>query len=83
MSIFLGVHKFTVGEMTIDDTTKSWDSYKKAAEEMGLKPLQVLISLESGVAYCQTEAESEEQIKEAHEKADIPLEDIIKVQRLD
>ncbi len=81
MSIFLGVHKIPA-EMTIDDVTKGYQGYEEAASSMGLKPIGAVASIEKSVAYCQTEAESKEQVEEAHQKAGVPLEEVIEVQSL-
>ncbi len=78
MSVFLGVHKLLPG-MSIDEISNSYNSYKKAAAESGVKPLGAVVSMEKGFAYCQTEAESEEQVRQAHAKANVPLEDVIMV----
>lgn len=78
MSVFLGVHKLMPG-MSLDDAKNGYESYKKNATESGLKPLGAVVSMEKGFAYCQTEAESEDQVRQAHAKAEIPLEDVIMV----
>ena len=83
MPIFLGVHKFPAGETADKTTDDGWNKYKQTATSMGLKPLKVLISLEHGVAYCQTEADSADKVKEAHNKAEIPFEEIVEVKSLD
>lgn len=78
MSVFLGVHKLQPG-MSADDAKIGYESYKNAAAASGLKPLGAVVSMEKGFAYCQTEAESEEQVRQAHAKAQVPLEDVIMV----
>jgi hypothetical protein len=82
MPLFLGVHKLPSGENVEEMTHGSWEKYKEAASGMGLKPLKALVSFEKGVAYCQTEADSGDQVKEAHDKAEVPLEDVYEVQTL-
>lgn len=78
MAVFLGVHKLESG-MSEDDIRNGYESYKQSAIESGLKLLGALVSLEKGFAYCQTEAESAEQVRQAHQKVEIPLEDVIEV----
>jgi hypothetical protein len=81
ISVFLGVHKLQDG-MSKEDVKAGYETYKKSAEEAGLKPLGVLVSMEKGFAYCQTEAESEDQVRQAHARVEIPLEDVIMVDSL-
>ena len=82
MSVFLGVHKLPEG-MQEADMVKGWESYKTNAQAAGLKPISAVVSIEKGFAYCQTEAESAEQVRQAHSGASIPLEDVVEVKRLD
>lgn len=79
MPLFLGKHKFPADA----DIEAGWAKYKQSATEMGLKPLKALISKEAGQAYCQTEADTKEQVEEAHNKAEVPFEEIIEVESLD
>ncbi len=81
MAIFLGVHKLPA-EMTEDQVANGWKSYKKSATEKGLKPLGAVVSIEKKFAYCQTEAESADQVRDAHEAMEIPLEDVVEVRAL-
>ncbi len=81
MAIFLGVHKVP-SDMTDDQVTEGFGKYKENAKAKGLTPLSAIYSLEKGFAYCQTEAENADQVKEAHEGAAIPLEDVIEVKSL-
>jgi hypothetical protein len=78
MPIFMGVHKFP-GETEEATIKENWEKYKKSATDMGLKPLKVLVGLKAGVGYCQTEADSAEQVKEAHEKAEVPVDEVLEV----
>src|SRR3990170_495611 len=52
---------------------------KDAASKMGLNATHAYYSLEKGFAYCITEAESADKVREAHASVDIPLEDVIEV----
>lgn len=81
MAIFLGVHKLP-SEMTDSQATEGFEKYKESAKAKGLTPLSAVYSLEKGFAYCQTEAESQDQVREAHQDAAIPLEDVIEVKTL-
>lgn len=81
MAVFLGVHKLQTG-MSEEDVKEGFETYKKSAMEAGLKPLGAAVSLEKGFAYCQTEADSADQVKQAHAKVEIPLEDVIMVTSL-
>jgi len=81
MAIFLGVHKMPPG-MTQEEGKASYAKYKESAIKNGLKPLGAVVSIEKGFGYCQTEAESADQVREAHEAAQIPLEDVIEVMQL-
>lgn len=78
MPIFLGIHKLQPG-MSEDEVKEGYETYKRSATEAGLKPLGAVVSLEKGFAYCQTEAESADQVREAHSKVEIPLEDAVMV----
>ena len=82
MPVFLGVHKLPEG-MQEADVVKGWGDYKANAQAAGLKPISAVVSTEKGFAYCQTEAEAAEQVRQAHEGASVPLEDVVEVKRLD
>ena len=58
---------------------EGWEAYCKAAKDMGLKPLVVMVSMERRSGICQTEADSIDEVKKAHEVAHIPLEDVYEV----
>lgn len=81
MALFLGIHKISEGspEQEIED---GYNKYKQAAQGMGLKPLGAVYSMAKGFAYCQTEAETEQQVKEAHEAVAVPPEDVVEVKQL-
>jgi len=81
MAIFLGVHKLGPG---MDDTeiAEGFGKYKEKAVAKGLRPIGAVYSIEKGFAYCQTEAESAEVVRQAHQEAEIPLEDVIEVKPL-
>lgn len=81
MALFLGVHKLTA-EMTDDQVAEGFEKYKESARAKGLTPLSAVYSLEKGFAYCQTEAQSADQVREAHADMAIPLEDVVEVKSL-
>lgn len=81
MPLFLGVHKIT-GEVTEDTIQQGYQTYKQSAQGMGLKPLGAVYNMEKGFVYCQTEANSKEEVRKAHENVQIPLEDVVEVQAL-
>jgi hypothetical protein len=80
MAIFLGVHKLDKWDET--QISEGWNKYKESASSKGLKVLGAVFSLEKGFAYCQTEADSADQVREAHSAVEIPLEDVIEVKVL-
>lgn len=82
MPIFLGVHKLS-GEMNADQVKEGWEKYKQSAISKGLRPLGAVVSVEKGFAYCQTEAQSQDQVREAHQAVEIQLEDVVEVEKLD
>ena len=81
MGIFLGVHKIP-SDMTDVDVAEGFAKYKESAKAKGLQPLSAVYSLEKGFAYCQTEAQNADQVREAHQDVAIPLEDVIEVKPL-
>ena len=81
MAVFLGVHKLPA-EMTEDQVREGWENYKKSATEKGLRTLGAVVSVEKGFTYCQTEAESADQVRDAHQAVENPLEDVIEVKQL-
>ena len=81
MAVFLGVHKLPA-EMTEDQVREGWENYKKSATEKGIRPLGAIVSVEKRIAYCQTEAESADQVRDAHQAVENPLEDVVEVKRL-
>lgn len=81
MAVFLGIHKLQPG-MSEDDIRTGYETYKKSAIEAGLKPLGAVVSIEKGFAYCQTEADSADLVRQAHSKMKIPLENVVMVTHL-
>ena len=81
MAIFLGVHKIPAG-MEESLVAEGFGKYEEKAMTKGLRPIGAVYSMEKGFAYCQTEAESAEQVREAHQEAAIPLEDVMEVKTL-
>lgn len=81
MAVFLGLHKVP-SDMNDTQMTEGFEKYKESARAKGLTPLSAVYSLEKGFAYCQTEAENADQVREAHQDAAIPLEDVVEVKTL-
>lgn len=81
MAIFLGIHKLNPG-MSEDDVANGYESYKKAAQAAGLRPIGAVVSMEKGFAHCQTEADSTDQVRQAHSSVSVPLEDVVEVKVL-
>lgn len=81
MTLFLGIHKVPQ-EAQESEIIEGYNQYKQSAQSMGLKPLGAVYSMEKGFAYCQTEANSAEEVRKAHENVQIPLEDAVEIQTL-
>lgn len=81
MALFLGVHKLPP-EMNDEEVVAGFEKYKQSAKEAGLTPISAVYSLEKRFAYCQTEAQSSDQVRMAHEKVEIPLEDVVEIRKL-
>lgn len=82
MALFLGIHKVPQ-EAQESEIAEGYNKYKQSAQNMGLKPLGAVYSMAKGFAYCQTEANSAEEVRKAHENVQIPLEEVVEVQALD
>jgi len=81
MAIFLGVHKIPAG-MEEKAAIEGYEKYKESAKSKGIHAISAVYNIEKGFAYCQTEAETADQVREAHEGAAVPLEDVIEVKSL-
>lgn len=81
MAIFMGVHKLAA-DMSEDQVREGYAKYKESAKSKGLNPIGAVYSMQKGFAYCQTEAESADQVREAHAVVEIPLEDVVEVKPL-
>ena len=81
MPIFLGIHKLP-SELTAPEVEEGYAKYKANATAKGLKPLSAIYSKDKGFAHCQTEAENADQVRQAHEGAAIPLEDVVEVKSI-
>jgi hypothetical protein len=79
MAQFLGVHKMENIGTADQDAQDGFRKYKEAASKMGLNATHAHYSLEKGFAYCITEAQSADKVKEAHASTNIPLEDVIEI----
>jgi hypothetical protein len=82
MPVFLGVHQAPAGAdpAGADAAIRgSWEAYCKAAVDMGIKPLGAVASKEKGLGFCQTEASSIDEVRQAHDAAKVPLQDVYEV----
>lgn len=78
MSLFLGIHE--MGSATTDDEVQnSWSSYKAACGKHGCKPLRAHYNAQQGRAFCVTDAPSADEVKAAHEEAQVPLKEVVEV----
>ena len=83
MAQFLGVHKTAaLGTATDQTAIDGFHKYKDEASKMGLNATHAHYSLEKGFAYCITEADSADKVREAHANIDMPLEDVIEVKTI-
>lgn len=83
MAEFLGVHKMSdIGAVTDQAAVDGFSKYKEAATKMGLNATHAHYSLEKGFAYCITEAESADKVREAHASVNVPLDDVIEVKTI-
>lgn len=81
MALFLGIHRLPP-EMGDKETEEGFEKYKKSAREAGLKPISAVYNLEKRFAYCQTEADSADEVRLAHNRVEIPLENVVEVKPL-
>ncbi len=81
MALFLGVHKIPSGA-TDEDVVGNYEKYKLGAQEKGIAPVSAVYNLEKGFAYCQTEADTSEQVADAHTAANVPIDEIIEIKPL-
>lgn len=81
MALFLGVHKIPQG-MDPSQIEEGFAKYKQSAQTKGLHVLGAVYSMEKGFAYCQTEANSQEEVRKAHSEVAVPLEDVVEVKPL-
>lgn len=58
---------------------EGWVGYCQSCRSLGLTPLGAVVSRERKVVYCQTEADSADQVRAAHAGVAIPLEDVLEV----
>ena len=75
MALFFGIHDLK------KNMGGGWEGYKKACEELGCRAIHAYSSDEKKVGYCVTEASSVDEVRKAHDNANIPLEDVFEVNR--
>lgn len=81
MAMFVGVHELPEG-ISEDELQKSWEKYKESASKMGIKAINAVGNIKKKVAYCFTEADSEDQVRKAHADVHVDIKDVIEVTRL-
>jgi len=69
--------------MTEQEIEEGWAKYKESANSKGLTTISAVYNRDKGFAYCQTEAESADAVRQAHEEVEIPLEDVVEVKAID
>lgn len=77
MAIFIGIHK--TGPVDEEIFANGWEKYKEASSKMGMKAVKVMYNAAQGVGVCETEAQSAEQVKAAHEEVGMVPQEIIEV----
>ena len=84
MTVFIGIHKMD-GPVEEDLIEKSWVAYKEACEKRGIKGIRVGYNAEKGIAHCITEANSEDEVHEAHEDTnkDMMPQEIFEIKTLE
>lgn len=78
MPMFIGVHK----NLAYTDETQmqeGWTSYKEAATKRGLKPIRVHYNTSAGVAFCETQAQTADEVRAAHEDIGAIPDEIVEV----
>lgn len=82
MAQFLGIHEGidTDPQQTGGDP---WEDYKSACPKHDCTPLHVHFNTSSGRAFCVTEANSADDVRAAHEEANIPIKEVIEVEYAD
>ncbi len=81
MALFIGLHNMGDG-VTEEMVEQSWEAYKAACAELGCSAQQVHASAEQGRAFCITEAASADLVKQAHDQANVPVNEVLEVKEL-
>ena len=82
MSVFIGIHKMD-GPVEESIIKEGWPAYKEACEKHGAKAIRVDYNAQKGIAYCQTEADSEHEVHEAHEDIKMMPQEIFEIKTLE
>ncbi len=78
MALFMGVHD--KGEPVSDEmVTQNWEAYKTACVKLGLAPKHAHVSAQHGKAFCITEAASADLVQQAHDEANVPVNEVLEV----
>ena len=77
MAIFIGLHRS--GPVDESVLANGWQKYKEVSEKKGMKAKRVMFNAAEGIAVCETEAASAEDVRAAHEEVGMVPEEIIEV----
>ncbi len=79
MPVFIGVHKME--PFSEEKMQELWGKYKDQVQGLGLRAIRLHYNGEKGTAYCETEANSADEVMAAHQGLKIPQE-IIEIKTL-
>lgn len=78
MPQFVGVHEGMTSS-TDDEVKKSWADYKAACQKRGCQAVHVHYSTKEGRGFCLTEANSADDVRQAHTEANVPVKEVVEV----
>lgn len=78
MPFYIGVHKFPQS-LSDEEIEGKWTKYKQSCASMGLKPVRLHYNGAKASAFCETEAKSDEDVRQAHEAAGLTVDEVIEV----
>jgi hypothetical protein len=82
MAVFIGIHN--LGGPKEDSLIKaSWNAYKEACGKRSIKGIRVDYNAEKGIAHCITEANSEQEVNEAHQDTKMMPQEIFEIKTLE
>ena len=80
MALFMGIHNLPNADD--EKVNGAWDGYKVSCDKHSVDAKHLYYSVKKGVGYCFTEADSEEEVRKAHEGMAVPVEDVFEVKTL-